>query len=99
MIEVDDPMRDNILSEMRDMVDGGTDVRGLTELLQQRLELKPDSVIPVMAYFCRAFCLPLYDILPIREWLGSDDDREINELIMPKILSAKSKWIQASIKT
>jgi hypothetical protein len=100
MIEqVDDEMRDAILNEMREMIDRGTDVRGLTEFLQQRLELKSDSAIPVMAYFCRAFYLQLYDILPIREWLGSDKDREVNELIMPKILKERPKWPQPSLKT
>jgi len=100
MIEhVSDELREDILNEMRDMADRGTEVRGLTELVQRRLDLKPDSLIPVLAYFCRAFYVSLHDILPLREWLDTDDDREINEIIMPKILKLRSKWLQPSLKT
>jgi len=88
--------RDDLLNGMRDMVEQGTDIRRLTTYLQRELELKDNSLILLLCYFRRAFSLSLLDIMPLREWLGTDDDEKINEKIMPKILKARSKWLQTS---
>jgi hypothetical protein len=86
--------RDSVLQEMRDMVDRGTDVRELVTYLQKELGFGPVSIIPYMAYFRQAFSVPLDVVLPLREWIGTDNDQEINDLLMPKIAAAKSRWPQ-----
>jgi hypothetical protein len=43
----------------------------------------------------KAFYLPLGDVLPIREWLGSDQDEEIDAIIQPAIARTKEKWRRA----
>lgn len=73
----------------------GTSVRELVKLVQSRLGLADDAVLPVLWYFCRAFCLPLRTVLPLREWIGSSDDREINAELMPEIEKTKQKWLEA----
>ena len=88
--------REELLQEMRDMVDRGTNVRSLVSLLQSRLSLDDEAILPVLVYFRRAFSVSLLDILPIREWLGSDRDQEIDDEVMPKILKARTKRLQPS---
>ncbi len=88
--------REEVLNGMREMVEHGTDVRKLTEYLQRELKLKEDSIIPLLCYFRKAFSLQLPEIMPLQEWLGSENDREINEEVMPKIAESRSKWLQTS---
>ena len=87
---------EEVIETMREMADRGCDVRSLTSYVQSSLNLDPTSHVVLLAYFCRAFSLPLPDVLPIREWVGSDQDEEINREILPKIEHAKSKWLQPS---
>lgn len=84
--------REDVLREMREMADRGTNVRSLVSVLQNRLSLDDEAIIPVLVYFRRAFSVSLVDILPIREWLGSDLDQEIDDEVMPKIIEARAKW-------
>ncbi len=48
--------------------------------------------MPVLAGFVKAFSVPLLKVLPIREWIGSTSDAEIDALILPEIENARPKW-------
>jgi hypothetical protein len=43
-------------------------------------------------YFTQAFCLPLAAVLPIREWMGTEKDDEIDAILLPAILSTRDRW-------
>lgn len=88
--------REEMLHEMREMAESGADVRTMAFYVQDKLGVERTAIIPVLAYFCTAFSLPLIEVLPIREWLGTDLDDDINREIMPKILKARTKWLQPS---
>jgi hypothetical protein len=36
--------------------------------------------------------LPLPKVLPVREWLGTEDDEEINAIILPAIAGTRDQW-------
>jgi hypothetical protein len=89
----DDPkLRDDLLVELRERAAAGANVRQLTHCIQSRLGTPPLAVIPVLAYFCRAFEIRLPKALPIREWLGTDHDAEIDALILPEIEATRHQW-------
>jgi len=39
------------------------------------------ATIPMLSYFCRAFSLPLRDVLPLREWITDRDNRDVEQLV------------------
>jgi len=65
---------------------GGPD---LVQFVQSELGLKHDALLPVLWYFMKAFHLPLGEVLPIREWLGTGNDEEIDAIILPAIQRSK----------
>ena len=81
-----------VVQELRDLAAKGASVRQLFSILQGRLGLKDDAVIPTLSYFMRSFSLSLPEVLPIREWLGSQEDREIDAVILPAIERSRAKW-------
>jgi hypothetical protein len=84
-----------IVRELREVAARGTNVRELSNLIQDRVGCARTDLIPVLAGFIHAFGLPLPTVLPIREWLGSDNDAEIDALILPEIEKARPKWSQS----
>ncbi len=86
------PLRDDLIRDLRAMVERGAKVRELANEINTRVSGSEPSVLLTLAYFRRAFCLPLPIILPLREWLGTDNDDEINALLLPEIEKAKGKW-------
>lgn len=83
-----------LVRELREAALHGATVRDLAEIIRQRLGCQENPTIPVLAAFVHAFRLPLLKVLPIREWLGTDRDDEIDALILPEIEKAKDKWLQ-----
>jgi hypothetical protein len=49
--------------------------------VQTSLGFSPDFVVPVLGYFCKAFSLPLVDVVPLREWMETKDDRLVDKLM------------------
>ncbi len=80
-----------VIQEMRNLADQGATVRELVAVVHKKTGLKEDAVIPVMWYFMNAFSLTLPEVLPLREWLGSNDDKEIDSIIMPAIEKARGR--------
>jgi hypothetical protein len=82
----------DLIDNLRAMALRGATVRELVDEIVERLDIDYDPLLPVLRYFTRAFCLPLLTVLPIREWLGTDDDEEIDRLILPAIERARATW-------
>jgi hypothetical protein len=85
-------VRADVIGAMRNLAKQGAGVRELAECVQFKVPLKQDALLPVLWYFMKAFYLPLGDVLPIREWLGTTDDATINALILPAIERTRRKW-------
>jgi hypothetical protein len=84
--------RPEVIETLRALAARGANVRDLTAEIIQRVGLNEDAVLPILWYFSKAFCLPLPVVLPIREWLGTDRDQEINALLLPEIQNARIRW-------
>jgi hypothetical protein len=90
---IDQPeVRPEIVEAMRDLASQGMGVRELVKCIQLRLGLEDGTLLPVLWYFMKAFHLSLGDVLPIREWLGTANDKEIDALLLPAIKRARAKW-------
>jgi hypothetical protein len=90
---IDEPeVRDDLVEAMRDLAKRGKGVRELVRCVQSELGLTHNALLPVLWYFTKAFYLPLGEVLPIREWLGADNDAEIDAIILPAIQRVKAKW-------
>jgi hypothetical protein len=85
--------RADVIYALRHLAAGGATVRPLVQEICARLGHKKPLVLPVVWYFTKAFCLPLPEALPLREWLGSEDDTEINAQILPAIERTRDRWM------
>jgi hypothetical protein len=76
-----------VIAELRQLALEGAGLNQLVGHVQQRLRFDPEFIVPVFPYFCRAFGLPLVEILPLREY---SKDRDIPELqgVLDKIRTA-----------
>lgn len=88
----------DLVRELREIARRGTTVRELTQVIQDRVGCRNDAVIPILAGFVHAFKLPLIKVLPIREWLGTDKDDEINGLILQEIENSRPEWLQPVVE-
>lgn len=88
--------RYDLIQALRDLAVRGATVRQLVGEVYARLGYEGDVVVPVLWYFTQAFGLPLTEVLPIREWLGTARDEEINALILPAIEKARSHWMSSA---
>lgn len=88
-----------LIRDLRSLASRPTTVRQLVDLIRERLALSDAALLTILWYFTNAFCLPLPKVLPIREWLGSDQDEEIDALILPEINQAKSRWMEKNSET
>jgi hypothetical protein len=90
---IDEPeVRVDLVEAMRDLAEQGKGVREMVRCIQLGLGLKHDALLPVLWYFMKAFHIPLGEVLPIREWLGTGNDQEIDAIVLPAILRARGKW-------
>ena len=81
-----------LIVELRAKAANGAKVRELVETIQGRMTYPPNALIPILAYMVDAFKVSLLDVLPIREWLGSDEDEAIDAQVMPAIQKTKYLW-------
>jgi len=71
-----------IVEELKAMARRRESLDEMIGYVQDRLGFTSDFVVPVMSYFCRAFSLPLRDILPLRELVQLHDDASIAKLLI-----------------
>jgi hypothetical protein len=86
------PARADLVESMRDLAQRGGSVRELVCCIRSEMGLEHDALLQVLWYFMKAFHLPLGQVLPIREWLGTGNDEEIDALILPAIRRSREKW-------
>jgi hypothetical protein len=86
--------RDDVIQELRRVAWRGATVRELYQVILNKLGPQDTFVISVLWYFCKAFFIPLRAALPIREWMGSNNDAEIDAEILPAIENERAKWSQ-----
>ena len=80
-----------LVSELRSRARRPTTVRKLARVIQEHLPGR-DPALPVIAGLVYAFRLPLIKVLPVREWIGTDGDTEIDALILPEIEKSRAAW-------
>lgn len=85
-------VRPEVIQAMRERALHGGRVRDLVREAQTRLDYPHNAILPVLLYFKEAFCLPLAKVMPLREWLGTENDSEIDALLLPAIASTRSRW-------
>ena len=85
-------LRKDVIQTLRSQARQGANVRQLVATIVESLQLREHRVIPVVSYLTGAFCLPLPTVLPVREWMGTENDEEIDALILPAIEKARIKW-------
>ena len=83
---------ESILCEMRALALAGASVLQIVAALHARLKSKTPEVIPTLWYFKHAFCLSLRQVLPLREFIGTDLEEEMNRVILPLLLKTKGEW-------
>jgi hypothetical protein len=88
-------LRQDIIQELRTKAAKGSTVRELVGVIQSRLECGDQALLVVLWYFTAAFRVPLRQVLPIREWLGSNNDEEIDGEILPAIAATRHLWVSA----
>lgn len=86
-------LRLDVIRALRELAARGATVRPLVEEIRSQLGHPTPLVIPVLVYFTQAFHIPLPEALPLREWLGSEDDTEINAVILPAIERTRDRWM------
>src|SRR5579862_7027577 len=89
--------RQDVIDALRAMAGRRTTVRELVREVQTRLGFKSGALIPVLWYFTQTFGLPLQEVLPIREWLGTENDEDIDALILPKIAATREQWMRPEL--
>jgi hypothetical protein len=85
-------VRADIVEGLRELALQDKSVRHLVRYVQSELGLKHNALLPVLWYLMKAFHLPLREVLPIREWLGTGKDEEIDAVVLPAFQRAKDKW-------
>lgn len=84
--------REDIIRALRKKAAQGGTVRELVQEICSRLGILSEPIIPILWYFTEAFGLSLSEVLPIREWIGTEQDRTIDALILPVIAKHREKW-------
>jgi transposase-like protein len=88
-----------IIAELRQLASKRAGLDHMVTRVQQRLGFSPEFIVPVFAYFCRAFSLPLVELLPLREYSDTRDVPELEDLlskIRQAELAARLPLIQAA---
>jgi len=60
-------LNEPLLDELREMARGGKTCEQLVDHIRESLYLPSDAMVPVLAYICRGFSIPLPIVLPLRE--------------------------------
>ena len=70
-----------VIAELKQLALDGAGLNQMVKHVQQRLGFAPDFIVPVFPYFCRAFNLPLVEVLPLREYSKNRDVPALNGLL------------------
>ena len=68
-----DALDREIVVQLRHLALEGAGLNQMVNHVQERLGFGSDFIVPVLPYFCRAFDLPLVEILPLREYSRNRD--------------------------
>jgi hypothetical protein len=93
------PIASVVIQELREAARRGASVRELVAVIHRRTGSSDKTPIPVLTGFLHAFRVPLPKILPIREWLGTNNDQEIDALILPEIEKTRPQWAAEELST
>jgi hypothetical protein len=74
-------MQNEIVDKLRELAGKRASLAAMVEFVKAELGHSEVYVVPLMSYFCRAFSLPLRDVLPLREWVNSRDDDSVATLL------------------
>lgn len=81
VVQNEQSIRFDVIEHLRSMAGRGVGLSEMVRNVQRELGYAEEMLVPVMAYFCRAFELPLRTVLPLREWPANRDDPEIAPLL------------------
>jgi hypothetical protein len=81
VIAARDMFRSDIVDRLREMAAQGADLAEMVAYVQRELGFSEAFIVPVLGYFCRAFALPLSEVLPLRKWWETRDDEEVAVLV------------------
>lgn len=62
---------EKLLTELQEMARDGANCDQLVQRIRESLQLPAENMVPVLAYLCRAFSIPLSLALPLREDEGN----------------------------
>ena|ERR1019366_7543095 len=62
-----------VIAELRQLALESAGLNQMVGHVQRRLGFAPDFIVPVLPYFCKAFVLPLVEVLPLREYSKNRD--------------------------
>jgi hypothetical protein len=74
------PLNEELVAQLRQLASEGASLERMVDHVQGSLGFPKSFTVPVLPYFCRAFELPLREVLPLREWIVDRDDREVERL-------------------
>jgi hypothetical protein len=69
------------VDRLRHLASQGAGLDQMVSEVQAGLGFSPNFIVPVLGYFCQAFSLPLIDVLPLREWVETKDNQQIEKLL------------------
>jgi len=76
-----DTLDSALVNRLRELAAQGAGLDQMVSEVQTRLGFTPSFTVPILGYFCQAFSLPLIDVLPLREWVETKDDRQVEKLL------------------
>jgi hypothetical protein len=74
-------LRRDIICGLQAMARRGQTLKEMVRYIQKELGFSEAFAVPVLAYLCQAFSISLKEVLPVREWLGCQDDQSIAPLL------------------
>ncbi len=74
------PLNEELVAQLRQLASKGASLEQMVDLVQGSLGFAKAFTVPVLPYFCKAFGLPLREVLPLREWIVDRDDCEVEQL-------------------
>ncbi len=85
--------RDSVLDRMREMLCEGSCMARIVRFANSRAEVQETP----RALLMQAFCISVQDAKVVGEWLldgtSGVSDRQLNELMLPAIVSSRDKWL------
>ena len=76
-----EPLKEEVIAQLRHLAFEDSSLGHMVDYVQESLGFSKSFTVPVLPYFCRAFALPLREVLPLREWITDRDDREVEGLV------------------